>query len=220
MVNSRDVALLRADVAEQCRTLLERCRERGLAVLVTSTVRDDAYQEYLYQQGRSRPGAIVTNGRRPTFHWTEAGLAFDICKNRKGEEYSDAAFFRQVAALAKEQGFTWGGDWRSFPDKPHFQWDGGGAYTGSMVRAGKQPPAMPRWEEESMTQEQFNQMANAYFAALARQEPSDWSAEERRWAEETGILQGDAQGCKQYKSFCTREQMVVFLKRLADRLHP
>ena len=219
MINSRDINLLRFDVAKNCQILLERCRERGLAVLVTSTVRDDAYQEYLYQQGRTRPGSIVTNGRRPTFHWTEAGLAFDICKNVKGEEYSDTAFFRQVAALAKEMGFSWGGDWKSFPDLPHFQWDCNGAFTGTMIRAGKLPPAMPIFEEdEDMTQEKFNEMANAYFASLAEREPSEWSAEAREWAERGGILQGDSGGRKQYKAYCTREQMVVFLKRMADLL--
>ena len=46
------------------------------------------------------------------------------------------------------EGLGWGGDWRSFPDRPHFQWDGGGKYTSSMVRAGRYPPPMPRFEEE------------------------------------------------------------------------
>ena len=44
MLNSRDVSLLRPDVAANCRTWLERCRAAGLNVLVTNTVRDRAYQ--------------------------------------------------------------------------------------------------------------------------------------------------------------------------------
>ena len=91
MLHSRDVALLRSDVAANCRVWQERCREAGLNVLVTSTVRDQAYQEYLYQQGRTRPGAIITNGRVPTFHSDKVGLAWDFCKNVKGQEYSDPA---------------------------------------------------------------------------------------------------------------------------------
>ena len=50
-----------------------RCRAAGLNVLITNTVRDREYQEYLYQQGRTRPGNIVTNGRTPTFHSDKAG---------------------------------------------------------------------------------------------------------------------------------------------------
>lgn len=73
-------------------------------------------------------------------------------------------------------------------------------------------------EEEIMTQDQFNKMMDAYVAGLAEKEPSDWSAEARDWAEQSGIIQGDSQHRMQYKAPCTREQMVVFLKRLADRL--
>ena len=87
MLDSRDISLLRPDVAANCRIWLDRCRAAGLNVLVTNTVRDKEYQEYLYAQGRTRPGNIVTNGRTPTFHSDKAGLAWDFCKNVRGEEY-------------------------------------------------------------------------------------------------------------------------------------
>ena len=153
MLNSRDISLLRPDVAANCRAWLQRCRAAGLSVLVTSTVRDIEYQAWLYEQGRSRPGSIVTNGRRPTFHWDKAGLAFDFCKNVKGHEYDDAAFFRRAAAIAKEMGFTWGGDWTSFRDMPHIQWDYHGKYTNSDILAGRMPPTMALYQEgdEEMT---------------------------------------------------------------------
>ena len=148
MLNSRDISLLRSDVAENCRVWLERCRSQGLHVLVTQTVRDAEYQEYLYAQGRTRPGSIVTNGKKPTFHWDKAGLAFDFCKNVRGHEYDDSAFFGKAADIAKEMGFSWGGYWKSFVDKPHIQWDDHGRYTNSMILAGKLPPTMPRYEKE------------------------------------------------------------------------
>lgn len=146
MLNSRDITKLRADVAANCNVFLQLCKEAGLNVLVTQTVRDDAYQAQLYAQGRTKPGSIVTNQRYPTFHWSEAGLAFDICKNVKGHEYDDAAFFQKCGAIGKKMGFTWGGDWTSLVDKPHFQWDQGGKYTATMVRAGKLPPNMPIYQ--------------------------------------------------------------------------
>ena len=55
MLESRDISLLRPDVAANCRRWLERCRMAGLKVLVTNTVRDREYQEQLYAQGRTRP---------------------------------------------------------------------------------------------------------------------------------------------------------------------
>lgn len=149
MLNSRDISLLRADVSANCRAWAERCEKEGLAVLITNTVRDKAYQEYLYAQGRTRPGSIVTNGRTPTFHSDRAGLAWDFCKNVRGHEYDDPAFFRQAADLAREMGFSWGGDWKSFPDMPHIQWDDGGRWTGAMILAGRLPPRMPEWKEKT-----------------------------------------------------------------------
>ena len=97
MLSSRDIGLLRPDVAANCRLWLERCSAAGLKVLVTSTVRDGEYQAWLYEQGRSRPGTIVTNSPTPTFHSDKAGLAFDFCKNVKGQEYSDPSFFRSAS---------------------------------------------------------------------------------------------------------------------------
>lgn len=73
-------------------------------------------------------------------------------------------------------------------------------------------------EEDDMTQEKFNEMMDAYLARLGGMPPSDWSAEERAWAEGEGIIKGDGQGEKRYQSFCTREQMVTFLYRLYEKL--
>ena len=215
MLNSKDIDLLRQDVADNCRLWLERCAAAGLKVLITNTVRDTAYQTWLYEQGRTRPGSIVTNGRVPTFHSVEAGLAFDFCKNVKGHEYDDPAFFRQAAALAKEMGFTWGGDWKSFPDMPHIQWDDGGRYTGNMIKKRQYPPDMPLWKEasEEVTQEQFDNMLEDWLERQAAREPSSWSAEDRAWAEKAGLVQGNGAGANQYQSFLTKEQAIALLRR-------
>lgn len=158
MLCSRDISRLRADVAANCRLFVEECKKQGLPVLVTETVRDLEYQASLYAKGRTAPGNIVTNQKTPSFHSDKAGLAFDICKNVKGHEYDDAAFFRKCGEIGKKVGFSWGGDWTSLPDKPHFQWDAGGKYTAAMVRAGKLPPAMPLYQikevQKAMTKDE------------------------------------------------------------------
>lgn len=148
MLNSRSLADLRADVRANVETLLVLCREQGLDVLITQTKRDDEYQAYLYAQGRTRPGAVITNAKRTSFHG--AGLAVDFARNVKGHEYDDLSFFVNVATIAKGVGFSWGGDWRSFVDRPHLQWDDHGRYTTAMLRAGKTCPPMPDFEEEHM----------------------------------------------------------------------
>ena len=51
MLSSRDIGLLRPDVAANCRLWLERCAAAGLKVLVTSTVRDSrAFRKFLIQK--------------------------------------------------------------------------------------------------------------------------------------------------------------------------
>lgn len=148
MLCSRDISRLRADVAANCRLFVEECKKQGLPVLVTETVRDLEYQASLYAQGRTKPGSIVTNQKTPSFHSDKAGLAFDICKNVKGHEYDDLAFFNRCGDIGKKIGFSWGGDWISLQDKPHFQWDEHGKYTGSMIRAGKRPATMPLYQNQ------------------------------------------------------------------------
>lgn len=85
-------------------------------------------------------------------------------------------------------------------------------------RSGKQVvvSGWPGWEEPEMTQAQFDAMMEDYLKRLAQQAPSDWSAEEREWCEDNGLIKGDENGDKQYKMFVTREQMAVFMKRLHE----
>ncbi len=188
MLNSRDVSLLRDDVEANCRKFLERCKDAGLNVLITNTVRDKEYQEYLYAQGRTRPGSIVTNSKTPTFHSDTAGLAFDFCKNIKGHEYDDTAFFKQVAAIAKEMGFSWGGDWKSFVDMPHIQWDNGGKWTSAMIREGKLPPQMPLWGAENGAEEENEVRYNTI------EEVPDWTKETIEKIMKKGFLKGNGNG--------------------------
>lgn len=185
MMNSRDIDRLRPDVAANCRKWIELCKEAGLNVLVTQTVRDREYQESLYAQGRTKPGSIVTNGRVPTFHADTAGLAFDFCKNVKGHEYDDSAFFHKAAAIAKGMGFSWGGDWKSFVDMPHIQWDNGGEWTSAMIRAGKLPPEMPAWgEKEEEIEMRYNSV----------QECPSWAQATIQKLVTKGFLNGDGNG--------------------------
>ena len=163
MLCSRDISRLRADVAANCRLFVEECKKQGLPVLVTETVRDLEYQASLYAKGRTAPGSIVTNQKTPSFHWDKVGLAFDICKNVKGHEYDDLAFFNRCGKIGKKIGFSWGGDWLSLQDKPHFQWDNHGTYTAAMVRAGKLPPSMPVYKEvqKAMTKDEAKRVLKA-----------------------------------------------------------
>lgn len=166
MINSRDISLLRPDVRANVENLIAECKKQGLKILITNTVRDNEYQAYLYAQGRTRPGGIVTNSKTTTFHG--AGLAIDFCQNIKGREY-EADFMLNVATIAKAMGFTWGGDWKSIVDKPHLQWDNHGKATY------KNAPTMPlyrfndKMEDNDMTYfKTLTDVPNAYKTAIQK----------------------------------------------------
>lgn len=120
----RDISELCPTAQKACRLFLEKCEEKGLKVLITETYRSQERQNYLYEQGRTRSGKIVT--------WTKnsrhtSRRAWDICKNKKGEEYSDSNFFKECGKIAKELGITWGGEWKT-ADTPHFEIDKNWSY--------------------------------------------------------------------------------------------
>lgn len=200
MFHSDELKYLRADVRVNCEKFLALCKEAGLNVKVTQTVRDDAYQKYLVREGYASEKAT-----RPTFHSVKAGLAFDICKNVRGHEYDDATFFALCGQIGKQVGFSWGGDWRKFPDRPHFQWDNHLRWTGSMILAGKYPPEM----EEYMTQADFNKMMDTYLAQKrAEKNPSTWAKDTWELAKKQGITDGSGP-----HGLCTREEVVALIER-------
>ena len=212
MINSRDLADLRADVRANVETLLTMCKEQGLNVLITQTVRDNEYQAYLFEQGRTRAGSIITNSKTTTFHGQ--GLAVDFCENVKGHEYDDPAFFRNVATIAKALGFSWGGDWKSFVDRPHLQWDNGGKYTTVMLRAGITCPMMPKYQrkEEEMDQGTFDKMFDVamqnYRARLAKQSVASWARAAWQRLTARGITDGSRPA-----DLITRQEVVTMIDR-------
>lgn len=200
MFHSDELQYLRKDVRVNCEKFLALCKEAGLNVKVTQTVRDDAYQKYLVSKGYASEKAT-----RPTFHSVKAGLAFDICKNVKGHEYDDASFFARCGQIGKQVGFSWGGDWKKFPDRPHFQWDDHLRWTGTMILAGKYPPEM----EEYMTQAEFNKMMDTYLAQKRMEKtPSTWAKDTWELAKKQGITDGSGP-----HGLCTREEVVALIER-------
>ena len=119
-----------------CNLFMQKSKDAGLNVLITETRRTQERQNYLYCQGRTVAQATAKgiskefatkycNPKAKQVTWTltsnhKDGMAWDICKNVKGQEYNDNAFFKKCGDIAKELGITWGGTW-STPDTPHFE---------------------------------------------------------------------------------------------------
>lgn len=100
---------------------LHACTLKGINILITCTYRDNEYQDYLYAQGRTRPGKIVTNakGGESAHNYK---VAFDFCPLVGGKpDWNDTKLWKEIGAIGQSVGLDWGGSWKSFPDMPHMQ---------------------------------------------------------------------------------------------------
>ncbi len=114
--------------------LLRGCAREGIYLIITEGFRTKKYQDSLYAKGRTKPGNIVTNARGSSYSSQHMwGIAFDIAIN-DGKRLYDAGLIKKVAEIAKSEkvGLGWGGDWKSFPDTPHFYLKKWGSGTGEL----------------------------------------------------------------------------------------
>ena len=188
MINSRDIDDLHPTVARGARELLRRMSAKGQPALVTATYRDKAYQDSLYEQGRTKPGEIVTNARGgQSIH--NYRLAFDICKDKQGQEYTDNAFFVLAGGIWQDMGGAWGGAWTTFPDKPHMEYTGG--LTLSQLQAGHtlDQNAKMLWEKQTVDKE--GEVVRRYqnYADLP-----EWAKPSIKKLMDRGLLKGTGQG--------------------------
>lgn len=95
--------------------------EQGLILRIIEGTRTYAQQDYLYQQGRTRPGPIVTNARGG-YSLHNFGIAWDVGLFRGSEYIPENPGYDACGRIGESQDLTWGGHWNSMPDTPHFQY--------------------------------------------------------------------------------------------------
>lgn len=121
-VAERNMDLLDPVFKSKLESALSQSANNGVFVKVIETVRSQARQDWLYEQGRSRPGKIVT--------WThnskhKDGFAADcIPCDRYGNliwNPSDPVWEIWIEAVHSVEGLEWGGDWEKKSDPSHIQ---------------------------------------------------------------------------------------------------
>ncbi|HEY8571587.1 M15 family metallopeptidase [Phenylobacterium sp.] len=127
---NRDLAMLAPAFRLAVEAAIAECAAKGLEVKVNEGFRSNGRQAWLYAQGRTRPGDIVTRAPTSFTSWHGYGLAVDVIHRTKaywpfGKDRTASArnerWFADVADVFKANGCNWGGDW-SRPDTPHMQW--------------------------------------------------------------------------------------------------
>lgn len=127
--------------------LVAAAAKKGITIQLIEGFRSVEEQERLYAKGRTASGQIVTHARGgESYH--NYGLAVDfVLKGKDGSLIWDMAYdmngnarpdWEEVANMAKELGFEWGGDWERFKDYPHLQMTFGLSIND--LQRGKRPP--------------------------------------------------------------------------------
>lgn len=109
----RDINALKPIAKTACMLFLAKCKEKGLDIFITQTLRTAEYQNTLYHKGVSKCDGYKYLSNH------QGGLAWDIACN--GGKLYDENIIRKVGAIALELGISWGGTWKGFADTPHFE---------------------------------------------------------------------------------------------------
>ncbi|WP_433943593.1 M15 family metallopeptidase [Paenibacillus sp. SN-8-1] len=190
--------------------LIDFAYAHGVPIVITQGLRTISEQDGLYAQGRTKPGAIVTNARGG-YSYHNFGVAIDFAllmpdgksvtwDMKRDGDGDGIADWDEVVADAKRLGWAWGGDWRTFKDYPHFEMTFG--LSTAQYRAGKRPTqaqldaAVKRIineEDCEMTAEEkaafkaLQETVNAQAKRISTLEDSAKMAEIPSWAQEACV---------------------------------
>jgi hypothetical protein len=123
----RNIGTLNKNAQSWARAFMQKVLESGKlpdgwSCRIISGNRTWSEQEALWAQGRTKPGAKVTNARGGQSNHN-FGIAWDIGLFHGGRYNPPGAMavYRALGAIGKEMGLAWGGDWKRMPDVPHFE---------------------------------------------------------------------------------------------------
>lgn len=163
--------------------MVKRCHAEGIYVLFTDGLRTNVDQAILYGKGRNsyiyngkqygNPKAGKVTNALPGTSFHNYGLALDFVltdENARQVFWTRNKKWERAAAIAKELGFTWGGDWKGFVDNPHIQYDGG--LTLAQIKAGQ----MPKFKPFNQTKKEDDEMI---FSSPALQSETEFSLASR-----------------------------------------
>jgi peptidoglycan L-alanyl-D-glutamate endopeptidase CwlK len=114
----KNLNLLQNDVKNIFETLLGECYKQGINAQISESIRTEARQLELYNSGKSKAKEVYQS-----LHFY--GLACDIFVNNSGKyDLSQNEKIWKICQNLKldiEHGMTWGGNFKSIKDQPHFE---------------------------------------------------------------------------------------------------
>jgi peptidoglycan L-alanyl-D-glutamate endopeptidase CwlK len=115
-----NIRTLLPEVQQFARSLVLNAMNQWIKVVVTSGTRTYEEQNELFEQGRTKPGKIVTNARGG-YSNHNFGIAFDVTIFEGMTPVWESPLYKVIGSMGKQLGLSWGGDWKSIVDEPHFE---------------------------------------------------------------------------------------------------
>lgn len=112
---NRDLDLLYPKFRRALDGGLDACHDAGIHIDIFEAYRSPQRQDYLYAQGRSEPGKVVT-WVKGWGSWHQYGLAADLARHDE-KDWSWNVDYPRIAKIMAQYGISWGGE----KDSPHFQ---------------------------------------------------------------------------------------------------
>ena len=225
--------------------MVRRCYDEGIYILFTDGLRTDIDQAKLFGQSRknywykgvnySAPEKPWVTNAEPGTSFHNFGLALDYVltdATAKPVFWTRNKQWERAAAIAKELGFSWGGDWPAkIRDNPHIEYNGGLSI--NQIRAGKMPvfkPFASTNKKGELTMDQYNELKKLIDAQATKiktleatkadvQSNNAVGASHKEawdWAMKEGLIRGDGTSTNP-AGVLTREQMATMLKRYHDK---
>lgn len=145
---SNQLELLHPVLQTKALQLVELCKSKNIIIKISQTLRTKTEQDELYAQGRTKPGKIVTRAPYPqSLHcW---GMAFDIVVlTPSGKATWVVSAYQRVGPIGTSIGLEWGGNWKDFPDYPHYQLPGY-SWSSLQKKYGTPQNFIASWKNES-----------------------------------------------------------------------
>jgi len=101
---------------------VEQCAEAGIDAMIYCTWRGDDEQNKAVAEGKSKLKFPNSKHNCVDSEGKPASRAFDAVPMQGNNcLWRDVSKYNRMGKIARDLGLEWGGDWKSFPDKPHFQ---------------------------------------------------------------------------------------------------
>ena len=119
--SEKSIGSLHPKAQQAARVFLKKVRDAGIDARIISGTRTYAEQNSLFRQGRSgNPPPKVTNARGGQSNHN-FGIAWDIGIFKNGAYLGDSPLYDKASQVGLTAELEWGGNWKSFKDKPHYQ---------------------------------------------------------------------------------------------------